>query len=187
MRTTHDAVRQMAVAMLLILPACGGPVPGAGNDAQPVAGGNAAADALEALATESGVIGEDGSVEPVGSYGRAYDGGEDRLCVLPSGGEAKSYRFGVEIRIGEEEYCRGSGKASRAGDLLILRFDGGRCTVTARYDGDRIAMPGAVDRGCASLCSARGSFAGVSFPRIGMDRAAADGVMANDGAALCGG
>lgn len=148
---------------------------------------NDTANALEALAAESGVIGEDSGTDPTGSYGRGYDGGEDRLCLLPAAADGASYGFGIEIRIGEEEYCRGKGEARRAGDLLILRFAGGRCTITARYEGDRIVLPGAVDSGCASLCSARGSFAGVSFPRLGMDAGAGRAVLDNAGEALCGG
>lgn len=174
--------------MLVLLSACGGSssVPENRAEVSSAMRSNDAANALEALAAESGVIGEDITANPVGSYGRTYDGGEDRLCVLSSLAAEKSHQFGIEIRIGEEEYCRGKGAMKRAGDLMIFRFAGGRCTITARYEGDRIIMPGAVDSGCASLCSARGSFAGVSFPRVGQDADAAYNVMGSDGQALCG-
>jgi hypothetical protein len=177
----------IVAAALFLLSACSGPsAPDRQAKGEPQTNSSDTANALEALATESGVIGEDETSEPYGSYGRVYDGGQDRLCVLPEGAGA-SYKFGVEVRIGDEEYCRGKGSARRAGNLLIFRFAGGRCTITARYEGDRIVMPGAVDRGCASLCSTRGSFAGVIFPRIATDVGAARGVADNDGAPLCGG
>lgn len=143
-----------------------------------------AANALEALASESGVITENRSDDPAGSYGRAYDGGEDRLCLRPDP-HSDLYRAGVEIRIGEEEYCRGSGTAQRAGGRVILTLAGGRCSIVAQDEGDRIVLPGAVDLACASLCSARGSLAGVTFPRISAGPDAAARVLANDGKPLC--
>lgn len=141
--------------------------------------------ALETLAAERGVIGETHSENPVGSYGRTYDGGQDRLCLAAideARDDGMTYAVGVEIRIGEEEYCRGSGVARRADDALILQLADG-CTIAARYEGDRLVMPGAVDAACASLCSTRGSLAGVTFPR----RSTSPQLAGSDGSLLCGG
>lgn len=181
------ARRGVVVAILILLPACSAAPSVSDNRSEATSPmrSNDTANALEALAVESGVIGVDATTDAVGSYGRNYEGGEDRLCMLPTGVDSKSYHFGVEIRIGEEEYCRGKGKAQRTGDLLILRFAGGRCTITAHYDGDRIVLPGIVDKGCASLCSNRGSFAGVNFPRLGLDVGSAEAVVSNDDEGLC--
>ncbi len=182
------ARRGIAAALLLLLSSCGGSPSTPDKDGTaPAAAANESASGLEALAEDSGVLGEQAAAsDPVGSYGQAYEGGEDRLCVLPATGSDHSHAFALEIRVGEEEYCRGKGRAIRAGNSLTLRFAGGRCIVTGRYEGDRILLPGTVDRGCASLCSARGSLAGVSFPRIGMDANAARAVIGGDGVALCG-
>jgi len=159
------------------------PVVAARNEAEPAP--SDAAVALEALATERGVIGETSSENPVGSYGRAYDGGEDRLCLIDIGearDDGMTYNVGVEIRIGEEEYCRGIGVARRSDDRLILNFAGG-CAISARYEGDRLVMPGAVDAACARLCSTRGSLAGVTFPRQSASTRMSD----SEGKPLCGG
>ncbi|HEX7872476.1 MAG TPA: hypothetical protein VF475_06165 [Sphingobium sp.] len=124
--------------------------------------------------------------DPAGSYGRSYEGSEDRLCIVPAGNEKARYRVGVEIHIGEEEYCRGAGVVRRAGDLLIFTLgQDGRCTVTAHYDGDQVVMPGAVDQACDSLCSARSSLAGVSFPRLASGGGAGHAVIGKSGDSLC--
>jgi len=144
-----------------------------------------AASSLETLAVESGALDDLTARDPVGSYGRTYDGGRDRLCLIPDGG-GRQYRFGAEVRIGDDENCKGSGTARRAGDRLIFSFSGSECMIVARYEGDRIVMPGAVDTACAAMCSDRGSLAGVSFPRTGSDAAAAMHVNSTKGDRLCG-
>lgn len=173
----------LLVAIGLSLSACGkAPALDADPQNHTAAASNDAAHALETLAAESGVIGESQLEDPGGSYGRAYEGGEDRLCLAAKDGAPGSYRLGVEIRIGEEEYCRGTGTAQRSGSDVVLTLAGGRCTIPARYEGDRLVLPGAVDPACASLCSERGSLAGVAFPRI----SASSVVAASDGKLLCG-
>ncbi|CAN5295968.1 hypothetical protein BH10PSE13_BH10PSE13_21180 [soil metagenome] len=181
-RAEHRLLALLA-AIGLSLSACGkAPTPDEGPHETAEQATSDAAAALEALATERGVIGETYSEDPIGSYGRTYDGGEDRLCLAggANSGDA-TYRAGVEIRIGEEEYCRGVGTARRSGDQLILSLANGRCTISARYEGDRLVMPGVVDSACASLCSMRGSLAGVTFPRLSADAR----VNASDGKPLC--
>jgi hypothetical protein len=174
----------LLVVIGLCLSSCGKP-PGSGESVTPSAAQapNDTGNALDALAAESGVIGETYSEDVAGSYGRAYEGGDDRLCLAANGGSGEGYRLGVEIRIGQEEYCRGRGSARRSGDTVILTLAEGRCIITAQYEGDRLVLPGAVDRACAALCSERGSLAGVTFPRISSD----DAMTGSDGKSLCGG
>jgi hypothetical protein len=172
--------RLLVLAASLGVAACnGGGAPSSGEPRTEVA------NSLESLAVESGALDDLTARDPVGSYGRTYEGGRDRLCIVPDDGEGR-YRFGAEMRIGDEGRCSGSGTARYAGDRLIFNFAGGTCLIVARYEGDRIVMPGAVDVACASLCSDRGSLAGVTFPRTGHDQAAARRAKTHDGDRLCG-
>ena len=134
-----------------------------------------ASQELDALAQESGALPGKEERDPVGRYARRYEGGSDRLCLIAEDGKRGRYRFGAETRIGEEEYCRGTGTATLSKDKLLLRFggNGSACLVVARYEGDGIVLPGALDLSCAALCSSRGSFAGARFPRIDHDPKAA--------------
>ena len=159
------------LAISILLGACSG-------DGE--SGGSEAADRLNVAALEAGALPDQSQIDPAGRYGRRYEGGADSLCLVPDKEERRDhYRFGVETLIGGDEYCRGTGTAKLAGDKLILRFDGRRgldsaaCLIVARYEGDRIAMPGALDISCALQCSRGGSLAAVSFPRIDGDVAAA--------------
>ena len=135
---------------------------------------SAAAEQLDAVALDSGALPR-ADEDPAGRYGRRYEGGVDRLCVVPDADEGPGhYRFGAETMIGQDEYCRGRGKARLSGNKLLMRFEGsGGCLIVAHYQGDRLVLPGALDMSCELLCSGRGSFAAVSFPRIDRDPAAA--------------
>lgn len=184
MRPKRDG-RHTLLAIGLFLSACSAPPASDSASNTPNGGANTAASDLDALAAESGVISENRTDDASGSYGRSYEGGDDRLCLTRAGDS--SYRAAVEIRIGEEEYCRGSGILDRDADGLVLRLAQGRCVIPVRDEGDRLVLPGAVDAACASLCSARGSLAGVTFPRVASGDDAARRVLASDGKPLCGG
>src|SRR3546814_9603139 len=68
---------------------------------------------------------------------------------------------------------------------LVLRFDKpSRCIIVAQYDGDRIALAGAVDLECDTLCQERASFAGVAVPRVSDSQAAALSASGWDGKPL---
>lgn len=148
---------------------------------------SATADSLDALAMESGALPDQSSEIPVGRFGRRYDGGVDRLCIVPESEGSERYRFGAEMLIGGDEYCRGAGEARIDGNTLSLRFEGigEGCTIDARYDGDRLVMPGQLGMACNLLCSSRGSFAGTAFPRIDRDAAAAAQMRDANKALLC--
>lgn len=173
---------------LVLLAGCDGSTPDAPrNAAVPDASApTTAGQSLENLAVESGVLSDTPDRDPAGGYGRGYEGGRDRLCVLGQDAASGDHRFAIEIRIGAEEYCRGTGTVRQQGDALTFRFDAGGCSVTARYEGDRIRFPGAVDGACAALCSRRASLAGVSLPRLSDGESGAVGVTNKDGAPLCG-
>lgn len=149
--------------------------------------GSAASEQLDELALETGALPDHSQIDPAGRYGRAYEGGSDSLCLVPDGSARGRYTFGAETRIGREEYCRGSGHARLSADKLLLRFDGAgkECLIVARYEGDAVVMPGGLDLKCAELCSSRGSFAGVSYPRIDRDAGAARNMVDARKAPLC--
>lgn len=136
---------------------------------------SATADQLDALAMESGALPDQSAANPVGRYGRRYEGGVDRLCIIPESEGASRYRFGAEMLIGGDEYCRGAGEARLDDDKLVLQFEGAGegCTIKARYEGDRLVMPGALGMACNLLCSSRGSFASMTFPRVDRNARAA--------------
>src|SRR3546814_6824277 len=76
------------------------------------------------------------------------------MCLVPDG--KQEYRFGLAAHSGGASYCSGRGRAKQAGDMLVLRFDKpSRCIIVAQYDGDRIALAGAVDLECDTLCQER--------------------------------
>jgi hypothetical protein len=154
------------------LAGCDGTATSSGQDEAAM---SPAAEELDALAVETGALPDRVETDPAGRYGRRYEGGSDSFCLIPDGGARGRYRFGAETRIGQEEYCRGTGRTRLTADKLMLHFDGAGkdCMIVARYEGDKIVFPGGLDLRCAALCSSRGSFAGVSFPRIDRDIVAA--------------
>ncbi|HWJ69264.1 MAG TPA: hypothetical protein VNS79_04350 [Sphingobium sp.] len=174
------------MALLLAIAALTGCRNGPESDGTDPPASPAARD-LDALALETGALPERAGTDPAGRYGRRYEGGSDRLCVVPDAAAGGSYRFGAETRIGQEEMCRGTGRARRVGDKLLLRFEGAgkHCLIVARYEGDKIVLPGSIDLNCDILCSSRGSFAGVSFTRIDDDIMAAGQMADGRGRPLC--
>ncbi len=143
---------------------------------------------LDSLARETGALPDSDQINPAGAYSRRYEGGGDSLCVVAEGVSGRRFRFGAETRIGREEYCLGRGEARLAGSKLLLEFEatsGQQCTIVADYEGDRIVLPGSVDLSCAGLCSDRGSFAGVRFPRVSREEAGALSLKDRAGRSLC--
>ncbi|HEY9579604.1 MAG TPA: hypothetical protein VIR65_07025 [Rhizorhapis sp.] len=141
---------------------------------------------LEQAAIDSGVIPDVSQIDPTGLFQRRHEGGTDAMCLVPDG--KQEYRFGLAAHSGGASYCSGRGRAKQAGDMLVLRFDKpSRCIIVAQYDGDRIALAGAVDLECDTLCQERASFAGVAVPRVSDSQAAALSASGRDGKPLCTG
>lgn len=172
----------LPLAALLLPAAC------SDNPTEDSAPGSAVSRDLDSLARETGALPNSAQISPAGAYVRRYEGGGDRLCLVPEDDGKRRFRFGAETRFGGDEYCLGRGKARLAGSKLLLDFDmsmGSQpCTIVAEYEGDRIILPGSIDIACAALCSDRGSFAGVSFPRATRE-VAPESLKDRNSAALC--
>ena len=166
-----------SVIVILLLAGCSGQSP----STPPV---DDAPD-LEQAAIASGAIADTSQIDPAGLFMRRHEGGVEAICVVPDTG--REYRFGAMATSGGKSRCSGRGRAKRAGELLVLRFDKpSRCIIVAQYDGDRIALAGAVDVECDKLCFERASFAGVSVPRVSSSVQSARAARGADGTLLCG-
>lgn len=164
-------MKRIALALLLGLAACGGPAPAPSTGAD--------VD-LEKAAIERGLVRDPKDTSFAGPYAR----GSDRLCIVPAGA---GHRIGIVIDYGEGQGCRATGTARRNGEGLALTLgaDGG-CRFTARYDGDHLALPGALPAACALLCTGRAALAGAQFARLGESVAEAQAMRDADGHSLCG-
>lgn len=155
--------------------------------------GNAAADTalarnpLEQAAIKAGVVADVHRLSPVGLYRLRHEAGRDSLCIVPgrTDDEEGKLRFGLEASFGENVECHGQGTLRPSGDKLILNFDRSSCLIIAHYEGDRIALPGALDRTCRKLCSERGTLEGTSFPRVSREASVAAAAQARGGRPLC--
>ncbi len=157
--------------------------PGEGGAAGNVAPTTAAAAALERAAIDAGAIADIGATSPVGLYRHRHESGRDSLCILP--GEEGRMRFGLEAVFGENIECHGQGTLRQSGDKLILNFARSACLVVARYEGDRIVLPGALDVDCNRVCGDRGTLEGVTFPRVSASASVAADARSDKGSALC--
>lgn len=157
-----------AVALLLVLTACGRAEPAADTPGA----------RLEAAAVARGLVPDPASGSLVGSW--ASD--TDRLCVAPAGDRL---RVGVVVDYGEGQGCAGSGTAERKGDRLMLTM--GQCKFDARYDGERVVFPAALPDACAALCTGRASLSALSVARLSESASEAATLRAPNGWLLCGG
>lgn len=165
--------RALALASLMLLAACGA-------RADRTAADNAAvASDLESAAIAAGVIPDPTSSDITGLYAR--DG--DRLCVVP---EQLNFRIGAFIDYGGTQSCSGSGTATRAGEVLHVRFDHAEgCEFDARYEGDRIVFPGRVPAACDRLCTGRASLAAMDAALLSNSLSEASAMRNGKGWLLC--
>ncbi|HVI99669.1 MAG TPA: hypothetical protein VM657_11465 [Sphingomonas sp.] len=135
---------------------------------------------LEAAAIAAGVIPDPASTDPTGLYAR--DAG--RVCVSPA---PQDFAIGVDLDYGDGQRCSASGVARREGELLRVTLAGqGDCAFAARFEGDRIVLPGTLPDGCRSYCTGRASLAGMEAERLSDSAAEARAMRDARGRLLCG-
>ena len=135
---------------------------------------------LEAAAIEAGVISDPASIDPTGLYARD----RDKICVVPS---ATAFRVGVYVDYGNDYFCSGSGEATRVGETLHVELTSAPgCSFDAKFDGDRIAVPGALPDACQKACSKRASLAGLNVERLSDSPSEAAALRDGRGRMLCG-
>lgn len=180
-----EAHRAALTLLLWLVTSCGesaGPVTREG-DREPAPASSTTATTLEEAAIDAGVVADVNALSPVGLYRNPHEAGRDSLCVVKD--KEGKLRFGLEAVFGENIECHGNGTARGSGDKLILNFARSACLIVARYEGDRVALPGALDIECRKLCSERGSLEGVTFPRVSREESVARDARARAGGRLC--
>lgn len=177
----NASMTKALVLLMLMLGACG---QSGRQDEQKASSVHAPTSALEQAGLKAGVIVDAATVSPVGLYRHRHEAGLDSLCIIKR--DDGQMQFGLEAMFGEGVECRGHGTLRPSGDKLIMNFARSACLIVAGYEGDRIAIPGAVDVQCASLCSERGSLEGVSFPRVSRDESVARDARGEKRNRLCG-
>lgn len=160
-----------ALLLLLLLAACSG-------------GQQAAKDQppqdLEKAAVERGLIRNPGDTEIAGLYARDTD----RICIVPT---SIGYKIGAFVDYGDGITCSGAGKASRVGETLHIELGGDdTCSFDAKFDGDKISLPGALPEGCSKFCTRRASYAGLEVNRLSESPAEAAAMRDGSGKRLCG-
>lgn len=134
---------------------------------------------LEAAAIAAGVISDPANTDPTGLYARD----RDKICVVPS---ATAFRVGVFVDYGDDYFCSGSGEATRAGETLHVELTSAPgCSFDAKFDGDRIAIPGALPDACRKACSKRASLAGLNVDRLSDSPSEAAALRDGRGRMLC--
>lgn len=172
--------RHLVLMAAVLAVSCGKPSGPVANNAEMVV--SSAASALERVAGDAGVV-MDTELSPVGLYRSRHESGQDSLCIVS--GKNNDMRFALEAAFGEHSECHGTGALRRSGDRLIMNFDRSACLIVADYEGDRVALPGALDVECDRLCSERGTLEGVAFPRVSRDVGVARDARDKNGNSLC--
>ncbi|MEP9360601.1 hypothetical protein [Sphingomonas sp. KR3-1] len=136
---------------------------------------------LEKAAIERGLVRNPADTDIAGLYARDTD----RICIVPD--EQLGYRIGAFVDYGDRITCSGTGRASRVGASLHIEFgEDGSCSFDAKYDGDKIAFPGALPDGCNKFCARRASYAGLEVTRLSESAAEAAAMRDANGKRLCG-
>ncbi len=161
--------------LALLLAACSSGDKAPDNKAQPP-------QDLEKAAIERGLVRNPADTDIAGLYARDTD----RICIVPDA--ELGYRIGAFVDYGDRITCSGTGRASRVGESLHIEFgEDGSCSFDARYDGDKIAFPGALPEGCNKYCAKRASYAGLEVTRLSESAAEAAAMRDANGKRLCGG
>lgn len=167
----------LALFSLFWLAACGQNPPGAEQPAEELS-------TLEQAAIDAGVIPDARNVTLSGAFERKSDLGTDRFCAV--GNDEAGYQIGMIAMFGPGSKCEALGEAEREGEDVRITLDGKEeCSFSARFDGVELSLPGNLPKGCASYCSRRAGFEGVSFFMIGEGDAVARSTAGQDFENLC--
>lgn len=150
----------------------------------------AAADAplssLEQAAIEAGVIPDIRTVTLSGAFERQSELGIDRFCAV--GNDERGYQIGMLAVFGPESKCEGLGEATRTGETVNIRLTSKEtCSFDASFDGVELQIPGSLPESCASYCTPRAGFSGVSFYLVGEGDAVARSTRGREIDSLCPG
>ena len=169
----------LAAICICVLSACDAASTGeGGNDAKP--------SSLEQAAIEAGVIPDIRNVTLSGAYERQSDLGTDSFCAV--GNDERGYQVGMIAVFGPDSKCEGLGEASRDGESIGITLNSKKtCSFTASFDGVELKLPGNLPESCASYCSPRAGFDGVSFYLVGEGDAVARSTRGRDIENLCPG
>lgn len=141
---------------------------------------------LEQAAIDAGVIPDVRNVTLSGAFERQSNLGTDSFCAV--GNDENGYQVGMIAVFGPQSKCEGLGEAERDGENVRITLNSEeKCSFTARFDGVELKLPGAMPKGCASYCSPRAGFEGVSFYMIGEGDAVARSTGGRDFENLCPG
>ena len=173
-------MKQLAALVLgLLLTACG-------QEASNPEQAPADLSPLEEAAIDAGVIPDVRKVTLAGAFERRSDLGTDRFCAV--GNDENGYQIGMIAVFGPAAKCEGLGEAERDGETVRITLNSEeKCSFTARFDGVELQLPGEVPESCASYCSPRAGFEGVSFYIIGEGDAVARSTSGRDFENLCPG
>jgi|TARA_R110002049_G_scaffold194080_1_gene362937 hypothetical protein len=141
---------------------------------------------LEQAAIDAGVIPDVRTMSLAGAYERRSDLGTDRFCAV--GNDENGYQIGMIAVFGPASKCEGLGEAEREGETVRITLNSEQeCSFKARFDGVELQLPGELPASCASYCSPRAGFEGVSFYIIGEGDAVARSTSGRDFEDLCPG
>ena len=141
---------------------------------------------LEQAAIDAGVIPDVRNVTLSGAFERQSNLGTDSFCAV--GNDENGYQVGMIAVFGPNSKCEGLGEAERDGENIRITLNSEeKCSFTARFDGVELKLPGGMPDGCASYCSPRAGFNGVSFYLIGEGDAVARSTRGRDFENLCPG
>lgn len=159
---------------------------GCGQGQSGPAKSDAKLSSLEQAAIDAGVIPDVRNVTLSGAFERQSNLGTDSFCAV--GNDKNGYQIGMIAVFGPESKCEGLGEAERDGENVRITLNSEeKCSFTARFDGVELKLPGAMPKGCASYCSPRAGFEGVSFYMIGEGDAVARSTGGRDFENLCPG
>lgn len=134
---------------------------------------------LEKAAIERGLVRNPDDTEIAGLYARDTD----RICIVPGN---VGYRIGAFVDYGDGITCSGTGTASRVGETLRIELGADNaCGFDAKFDGEKITLPGALPEGCNKLCNRRASYAGLEVSRLSESAAEAAAMRDANGKRLC--